>query len=43
MPASMGSSQPRNPSYVSYVTCIGRQVLTTSATWEVHMVTEGGK
>ena len=29
-----GSSKPRNQTHVSYVSCIGRQVFTTSATWE---------
>ena len=27
IPSSMGSSQPRNPTCISYVSCIGRQVL----------------
>ena len=27
MPSSRGSSQPRDPTHVSYVSCIGRQVL----------------
>ena len=27
MPFSRGSSQPRNQTHVSYVSCIGRQVL----------------
>ena len=30
----MGSSQPRHPTCVSYVSGIGRQVLYTSSTWE---------
>ena len=34
MPSSRGSSQPRDWTHVSYVSCTGRQVLTTSATWE---------
>ena len=35
MPSSGGSPQPRDGTRVSCVSCIGRQVLTTSATWEV--------
>ena len=35
MPSSRGSSWPRDRTRVSYVSCIGRRVLTTSATWEV--------
>ena len=27
MPSSMGSSQPRDRTYISYVSCIGRWVL----------------
>ena len=27
MPSSRGSSQPRDPNHISYVSCIGRQVL----------------
>ena len=27
MPSSRGSSQPRDGTYVSYVSCLGRQVL----------------
>ena len=34
MPSSRGSSQPRNEIHITYVSCIGRQVFTTSATWE---------
>ena len=29
-----GSSQPRDQAYISYISCIGRQVFTPSATWE---------
>ena len=34
MPFSRGSSQPRDQTHVSYVSCFGRQIFTTSATWE---------
>ena len=37
IPYSKGSSQLRDRTCVSYVSCIGRQVLTTSATWEAHI------
>ena len=33
---SRGSSKPKDRTQVSYVSCIGRQVLTTSATWEAN-------
>ena len=33
MPFSRGSSQPRDRTLVSYVSCIGRRVLSTSATY----------
>ena len=33
-PSSRGSSSPRNQTRVSYVSCTGRRVFTTSATWE---------
>ena len=40
MPSSRGSSQPRNWTHVSYVSCIGRWVFfTTSTTWEAHALT----
>ena len=32
--SSRGSSWPRDWTLVSYVSCIGRQVFTTSTTWE---------
>ena len=32
MPSSRGSSQPRDQTHISYVSCISRQVFTTSAT-----------
>ena len=35
--SSRGSSQPRDRSNVSYVSCIGRQVLYHSATWEAQV------
>ena len=34
MPSYMGPSQPRDGTCVSYASCIGRQVFTTSTTWE---------
>ena len=34
MPSSRGSSQPRDWTCLSYVSWIGRRVLTTNATWE---------
>ena len=34
MPFTRGSSQSRDQTHVSYVSCIDRQVLTASATWE---------
>ena len=34
MPSSRGSSWARDQTCISYVACIGRQVFTTSATWE---------
>ena len=35
MPSSRGSPRPRDQSRVSWVSCTGRWVLSTSATWEV--------
>ena len=35
MPPSRGSSQPRDWTHVSYISCISRQVLHHCATWEV--------
>ena len=34
MPSSRESSQPKNRTCVSYISCIGKQVLYPSATWE---------
>ena len=34
MVSSRGSSQHRDQTRVSYLSCIGRQVLTTNTTWE---------
>ena len=34
MPSSRGSSHPRHQTQISYISCIGRCVFTTSATWE---------
>ena len=40
MPSSRGSSWPRDLTHVSYyVSCIGRQVLPKSTTWEARIVT----
>ena len=36
IPSSRGSSRPRDRTHVSYISCIGRWFLTTSATWEAH-------
>ena len=35
IPSSRASSRPRDPTHVFYISCIGRQVLNTGATWEV--------
>ena len=40
MPSSMGSSQPRDRTHVSSASCIGRQVLSTGATWEDQVMSE---
>ena len=34
MPSSRGSSQPRDLIHISYIFCIGKRILYTSATWE---------
>ena len=34
MPFSRGSSQPRDQTQIPYVSCIGRQVFITGATWK---------
>ena len=34
MPSSRGSSQPRDQTHISYVSCIGRWVLHHHTTWE---------
>ena len=34
MPSSKGSSQPRDQTCVSYVSCIGRQILYHCTIWE---------
>ena len=34
MPSSRGSSPPKDQTHVSYVSCTGRRVSTTRATWE---------
>ena len=33
MPSSRGSSRPRDPTHVSYISCIGRGFFTTSAAY----------
>ena len=35
---SRGSSQPRDPTRLSCVSCIGRRVLYHCATWEAHFM-----
>ena len=35
MPSSRGSSQPRDGTHISYISCISRRVLFYSVTWEV--------
>ena len=37
MPSSRGSSQPRDWTHISYVSCIGRRVLYRWATWEAQL------
>ena len=34
MPSSRGSSQPRDQTQVSYISCVGRQILYHCAIWE---------
>ena len=34
IPFSRGSSQPRDQTCISYISCIGRRFFTTSATWK---------
>ena len=34
VPSSRGSSQPRDGTDISYVSCIGGRFFTTSTTWE---------
>ena len=38
MPSSRGSSRSKDRTSVSYVSCIGRWVLTRSATWEASTI-----
>ena len=38
MPISRGSSQPRDQTWVSYVSCIAGRFFTSWATWEVLMI-----
>ena len=40
IPSSRGSSQPRNWTHISYVSCIGRQILYHCCTWEADDVGE---
>ena len=37
MPSARGSSQVRDQTHVSYVSCIVRWILTTSVTWGAHV------
>ena len=37
MPSSRGASQPKDQTLVSYVSCIVRRVLYSSATWEASL------
>ena len=37
IPSSRGSSPPRDQTRVSYLPCVGRQVFTTSTTWDALM------
>ena len=34
MPSSRGSSPPTDRTHISYISCIGRQILYHSVTWE---------
>ena len=36
--SSRGSSQPRDWTYISYISCIGLQILYHWATWEAHFL-----
>ena len=38
MSSSRGSSRPRDWTWVSCISCIGRQVLCLCATWEIHIL-----
>ena len=38
MPFSRESSQPRDRTCISYVSCIGSRFFTTRGTWEAHIV-----
>ena len=38
MPPSRGSSWPRDRTHVSYVSCTGRRIFATSATWEAQLI-----
>ena len=40
MPSSRRSSQPRDQTLISYISCTGRRVFTTSATWETRVISE---
>ena len=37
MPSSRGSFQPRDGTPVSFISCIGRQILYHCATWEAQL------
>ena len=41
IPSFRGSSQPRDPTHVSYVSCTGSRFFTTSATWEALSLLQG--
>ena len=36
MPSFRGSSQPRDPTHISYVPALASKFCTASATWEAH-------
>ena len=42
MPSSRGSSWPRDPSRISYVSCIGSWFFTISAAWEAPVFSQSG-
>ena len=42
VPSSRGSSRPRDPSRISYVSCIGSWFFTLSAAWEAPVFSQSG-